>query len=59
MTIIRVPDGLLKGLPAGDYDIADPRLKGRGVHWVTQGWVVIASSDEPTPSPVKPKKGAK
>ena len=47
MVIIRIDRELLQGVPAGEYDIEDPRLKGRGIHWVTQGWAVVVSSDEP------------
>lgn len=49
--IIRVSAPLLQGLIEGDYDIDDPRLKGRGRHWVAQGMVEIVSGAEPEPEP--------
>lgn len=45
--IIRVSAPLLQGLIEGEYDIDDPRLKGRGRHWVAQGMVEIVSGAEP------------
>lgn len=61
MIIIRVTAPLLRGLELGEYPIDDPRLKGRGLHWVTEGLVEVASGGEEqteTP-PAKSKKAAK
>ncbi len=49
--IIRVVAPLLRGLPAGEYDVDDPRLKGRGHHWVQAGMVDVVGGDTPTEEP--------
>lgn len=56
---VSVPDGLLRGLPGGEYAIDDPRLKGRGHYWASVGLAVVVSgeieADEPAKKPRKRK----
>ena len=58
--IIRVIAPLLRGLEPGEYAIDDPRLKGRGIHWATEGLVEVVTSElvQEDKKPAPKKKAA-